>query len=152
MLSTFNISIKNRMANRKTVFDIIEQDEKFSILLQVLSQTGFGRALRHEEKPFTFFAPTDGAFYQFFKQDADRSVTAGSKLLIRSILGQHLIPGVALYSDDLRVKNSITTMEGTVLKIRRDEHRIFLNDAQILSPGIAAANGVVFAIDKVLLT
>ena len=140
------------MANRKSVFDIIEQDEKFSILLRILNETGFGRALRHEEKPFTFFAPTDGAFYQFFRQDADRSINTGSKILIRSILGQHLIPGVSLYSDDLRRKNSIKTMEGTLLKIHRDDHRIFLNEAQILSPGVAAANGVVFAIDKVLLT
>ena len=139
------------MANRKSVFDIIERDEKFSILLQILNKTGFGRAMRHEEKPFTFFAPTDGAFYQFFKQDADRSVNTGSKILITAILGQHLVPGVSLYSDDLRRKSSVTTMEGTALKIRRDNHRIFLNDAQILSPGMAAANGVVFAIDKVLL-
>jgi uncharacterized surface protein with fasciclin (FAS1) repeats len=140
------------MANRKSVFDIIERDEKFSILLQVLNKTGFGRAIRHEEKPFTFLAPTDGAFYQFFKQDADQTINTGSKILITSILGQHLIPGVSLYSNDLRRKNSITTLEGTVLKIHLDNHRIFLNDAQILSPGVAAANGVVFAIDKVLLT
>lgn len=149
ILETFS---RQKMANRKSVFDIIEQDEKFSILLQILSKTGFGKAMRHEEKPFTFFAPTDGAFYQFFKQDADQAINAGSKILIASILGQHLVPGVALYSDDLRRKNSITTLEGAVLKIQQDNHRIFLNDAQILSPGIAATNGVVFAIDKVLLT
>ena len=149
MLSILNISTENKMANRKSVFDIIEQDEKFSILLRILNETGFGRALRHEEKPFTFFAPTDGAFYQFFNHDTDRSLITGSKVLITSILGRHLIPGVSLYSDDLRRKSSITTMEGTVLEIRRDNHRIFLNDAQILSPGMAAANGVVFAIDKV---
>jgi uncharacterized surface protein with fasciclin (FAS1) repeats len=138
------------MTNRKSVFDIIETDEKFSVLLQILSKTGFGRAMRHEEKPFTFFAPTDGAFYQFFRQDADQTINTGSKILITSILGQHLVPGVALYSDDLRRKNSVTTLEGSVLKIHHDDHRIFLNDAQILSPGIAATNGVVFAINRVL--
>ena len=141
---------RQKMANRKSVFDIIEQDEKFSILLQILDKTGFGRALRHEQKPFTFFAPTDGAFYQFFRQDADQAINTGSKILITSILGQHLVPGIALYSDDLRRKKSITTLEGVVLEIQQDNHRIFLNDAQILSPGIAATNGVVFAIDRVL--
>ena len=149
MLSILNTATDYKMANRKTVFDIIEQDEKFSILLQVLNQTGFGRALRHEKNPFTFFAPTDGAFYQFFNHDADRSIDAGSKILITSILGRHLIPGLSLYSDDLRRINSVKTMEGTELGIYRDGHRIFLNGAQILSPGTAAANGVVFAIDKV---
>lgn len=86
----------------------------------------------------------------FFKQDADRSIDPGYKILITSILGQHPIRGVSLYSDDRRRKISITTMEGTILKIHRDDHRIFLNDAQIILPGMAGANGVVFAIDKVL--
>jgi transforming growth factor-beta-induced protein len=151
MLSILNISTEYQMANRKSVFDIIEADEKFSILLQILQKTGFGRALRHEEKPFTFLAPTDGAFYQLFRQDADLSITKDSKILITSILGQHLIPGVALYSDDLRRRNSVTTLEGNILEIRLDNHSIFLNDAQIVTAGIAATNGVVFAIDKVLL-
>lgn len=138
------------MAGRKSVFDIIERDEKFSILLQILNQTGFGRAMRHEEQPFTFFAPTDGAFYQFFRQDADRVNYSNNKILITAVLGQHLIPGVSLYSEDLRGKSSLTTMEGTILEIHHDRHRIFLNEAQILSPGMAAVNGVVFAIDRVL--
>jgi len=72
--------------------------------------------------------------------------------LITSILGQHLIPGAALFSDDLRRRESVRTLEGTELKIRHDNHRIFLNDAQIVPSGIAATNGVIFAIDKVLLT
>lgn len=150
-LSILNTFSRHEMTNRKSVFDLIETDEKFSILLQILNKTGLGRAMRHEEKPFTFFAPTDGAFYQLFQQGTDRLINSDSKVLITSILGQHLIPGVSLYSDDLRRKDSLTTLEGTDLKIRLDNHRIFLNDAQIVSPGIAATNGVIFAIDKVLL-
>lgn len=140
------------MTSRKSVFDIIEADEKFSILLQILNKTGMGRAMRHEEKPFTFFAPTDGAFYQLFQQGAGGLLNGDSKILITSILGQHLIPGAALYSEDLRRREKVTTLEGTVLKIRHDNHRIFLDGAQIITAGIAATNGVVFAIDKVLLT
>ncbi len=139
------------MANRKSVFDIIERDEKFSVLLELLNQTGFGRALRHEEKPFTFFAPTDGAFYGFFKQSADQSIQIDRKISITSILGQHIIPGVTLYSDDLRRRNVLLTLEGTQLKVQLDDQRIFVNDAQIITAGTAAINGVVFAVDKVLL-
>jgi uncharacterized surface protein with fasciclin (FAS1) repeats len=150
--SMLNTCTEQKVANRKSVFDIIERDEKFSVLLEVLNQTGFGRALRHEEKPFTFFAPTDGAFYGFFKQSGDQSVHIDRKISITSILGQHIIPGVSLYSDDLRRKSALLTLEGTRLKVRLDNHRIFLNDAQIITAGTAAINGVVFAVDKVLLT
>ena len=151
-LSITNIFSRDKMTNRKSVFDIIETDEKFSILLQIFNKTGLGRAMRHEEKPFTFFAPTDGAFYQLFQQDADNLTNKDSKILITSILGQHLVPGVSLYSDDLRRRETVMTLEGTILKIRLDNHRIFLNDAQIVTAGTAATNGVIFAIDKVLLT
>ena len=146
-----NIYTGQKMANRKSVFDIIERDEKFSVLLELLNQTGFGRALRHEEKPFTFFAPTDGAFYGFFKQSADQSIQIDRKISITSILGQHIIPGVTLYSDDLRRRNVLLTLEGTQLKVQLDDQRIFVNDAQIITAGTAAINGVVFAVDKVLL-
>jgi len=152
MLSILNTFTGHKMANRKSVFDIIETDEKFSILLKILNKTGFGRALRHEEKPFTFFAPTDGAFYRLFQQGADQLIIKDSKILITSILGQHLIPGAALYSDDLRRRESVTALEGNVLEIHQDSHRIFINDAQIITAGIAATNGVVFAIDSLLLT
>lgn len=139
------------MTNRKNIFDIIETDEKFSILLEILNKTGMDKALRQEKNPFTFFAPTDGAFYQLFQKTANGHAAADRKILITSILGQHLIPGVSLYSDDLRRRKSVTALKGNVLEIRQENHRLFLDDAQILSPGIAATNGVVFAVDKVLL-
>ena len=139
------------MASRKSVFDIIERDEKFSVLLQLLNQTGFGRALRHEKKPFTFFAPTDGAFYGFFNRSPANSVNIDRKIPVVSVLSQHLIPGMTLYSDDLRRRSSLLTLEGTRLRVRLDNHRIFVNEAQIITAGTAATNGVVFAVDKVLL-
>lgn len=139
------------MTNRKSVYEIMERDGKFSILLKLLNKTALGKALRHEEKPFTFFAPTDGAFYKLFQQVPSVLPEDISKILITPILGQHLIPGVCLYSDDLRLRSSVITLEGTTLEIRQDDHRIFVNDAQILTPGLPALNGVIFAIDKVLL-
>jgi len=149
MLNTYS---GQKMANKKSVFDIIESDEKFSVLLEVLNQSGFGRALRHEEKPLTFFAPTDGAFYGFFNQSGYQSLPVNRKIPITSILGQHIIPGVTLYTNDLRSNNVLVTLEGTPLKVRLDDHRIFVNDAQIITAGTAAFNGLVFAVDKILLT
>jgi uncharacterized surface protein with fasciclin (FAS1) repeats len=139
------------MSTRKTIFEIIETDEKFSILLRLLNQSGLGKAMRHEERPFTLFAPTDGAFYQLFQRQPTAFPAEGGKLMIAPILGQHLIPGVGLYTDDLRRRDSVTTLEGSQLRISHDDHRIFVNEAQILTAGTGASNGVVFAIDQVLL-
>lgn len=137
------------MATRKSVYQIIETDEKFSILLKILDKTGIGKVMQYEEKPFTFFAPTDGAFYQMLQKN-DGVLPDAGKILIASILGQHIIPGVLLYTDDLRRRNSITNLEGKTLTIRQDDYRVFIDDAQILTPAATAVNGVVFAVDKVL--
>jgi uncharacterized surface protein with fasciclin (FAS1) repeats len=142
----------NQSMKRKSVFEVIESDEKFSILLELLNCNAVGRALRHEENNFTFFAPTDGAFYKLLRQGAKGLTNCDEKILAAPIIGQHLVPGIALYSGDLRAKDSVTTLERTIIRIRHDAHRIFLNDAQIVSPGIGASNGVIFAIDRILLT
>ena len=146
-----NLNTGYKMANKKSVFDIIERDEKFSVLLKVLNQSGFGNAMLREEKPFTFFAPTDGAFYRFFQNSDELSLTNAGKIMVASILRQHLIPGVTLFSHDLRQKSFLTSMEGSRVSVRHDNHRIFVNGAQILTAGMAATNGVVFAVDKVLV-
>jgi len=137
------------MTTRKSVYQIIEADEKFSILLKILNATGIGRAMQHEEQAFTFFAPTDGAFYQMF-QTVTFSPDIG-KIPVAQILGQHIIPGIRLYTDDLRRRHSVKNLEGKPLHIKQEDHRIFVNDAQILTPAATALNGIVFAIDKVLI-
>jgi transforming growth factor-beta-induced protein len=139
-----------KMSTRKSIFDVVETDGKFSILLQLLKKSGLGKAIRHEEKPLTFFAPTDGAFYLLFQRRPSLLPPDVGRLVIAPILARHLIPGVSLYTDDLRGRRSVVTMDGSALRLRHDDHRIFVNEAQILTAGVAASNGVVFAIDKVL--
>jgi len=139
------------MAIRKNVYQIIEADEKFSILFEILNKTGIGKAIRHEENPFTFFAPTDGAFYQIIQKAPDTPLPDIGKIPVASILSRHIIPGVLLYTDDLRSRQSITNLEGKTLMIKQDDHRVFIGAAQILTPATSALNGVVFAVDKVLL-
>jgi len=139
------------MTIRKSVYQIIEADEKFSVLLKILDKTAFGKTMQDEDNPFTFFAPTDGAFYQMFHKTGQLQPPDFGKIMIDEILGQHIVPGVCLYTDDLRRRNSIDNLEGKRLLISQDDHRIFINDAQIVTPAATATNGVVFAIDKVLL-
>jgi uncharacterized surface protein with fasciclin (FAS1) repeats len=140
-----------KMTTKKSVYQIIERDEKFSILLNILDKTPLGRAMQHEENPFTFFAPTDGAFYQMLQQTPHIQALDAGKILVAEILGQHIIPGVCLYTEDLRRRSSVTNLEGKTLAIRQEDHRTFISGAQILTPAASAANGVVFAIDQVLL-
>jgi uncharacterized surface protein with fasciclin (FAS1) repeats len=138
------------MTIRKSVYQIIEADDRFSILLEILNRTGIGRAMQHEDRPFTFFAPTDGAFYRMFQSSSGEDSAEGRKILVASILGNHIIPSVALYSDDLRRRESVQSLDGKNLPLRSDDNRLFIGEAQIVSPAVPAENGVVFAVDRVL--
>lgn len=138
------------MANRKTVYDLIAENDNFSILLKILDSAEIAAELRNEHRLFTFFAPTDGAFFKTFQTNSLHQ-ESDSKIIANSILGRHLVPNSHLFSDDLRQRSSVVTLDETRLEIREQGHSLFLDGAQILTAGLPAANGVVFAVDKVLL-
>jgi len=70
--------------------------------------------------------------------------------LVAAILGQHLVPKSCLYSNDLRRRDSVKTLHGNKLDIKKEANVLQLEEAHILMPGIVAANAVVFPVDKVL--
>lgn len=138
------------MRNIKNVYEIIKRDQRFSILLKILDDTGIGEAMSKEKQVFTFFAPTDDAFNDLSAETMQVLNSSKGKGLVAAILGQHIIPGKYLYSNDLQNQESVKTMHGNNLQICEKKNMLQLEDAHILTPGVAAANGVVFPIDKVL--
>jgi uncharacterized surface protein with fasciclin (FAS1) repeats len=138
------------MKNNKNVYDVIADDDRFKILAKILESTGISNAMSREDESFTFFAPTDIAFCQLSKKALDLLTSPDGKGLIAAIVGQHLIPKSYFYADDLRSLNSVKTVHGNELKITESNNILCLEEAHVLMPGIAAANGVIFPIDKLL--
>lgn len=98
--------------------------------------------------PYTIFAPTDEAFAKLLKQ---LNITAEQLLErddLKDILLYHVVPG-KVFSKDLKDGMKLKTAEGSEVKISLDPVRV--NDAKVVKPDIAASNGVIHVIDKVLL-
>ncbi len=100
--------------------------------------------------PFTVFAPSDLAFARF--TDDELKAILANKSLLTSVLKNHVVAG-ALTANDVVNSDSVTTLEGKSLPVRVDAETgdVFIGEARITVSDISAANGVVHAIDTVLV-
>lgn len=135
---------------KESVYEIVSRDERFTILSRLLDSSGIGDVVAGEKEIFTVFAPTNDAFQSLSESALELLTSPEGRALAVAILRQHLIPKSYLYADDLRGQDSVKTMHGNKLKITEAANVLQLEGAHILTPGIAASNGVVFPIDKVL--
>lgn len=135
---------------KENIFEVIKNDIRFTILTKLLETSGIGESMVLEKEAFTFFAPTDGAFKILSDNALNILISPAGAGVASGILGQLLIPHSYLYSSDLRKTNSVESMLGTKLRITEKANVLHLEDAHILMPGIAAANAVIFPIDKIL--
>lgn len=138
------------MRKREDVYEAIKHDDRFTILSAILENTGIGEAMAIESEGFTFFAPTDAAFRRLSKKAFALLASPEGSGLAAVILGEHVIPKKYLYSSDLRKKRSVETLHGNKLNIKEEDNVLQLEGAHILMPPIAAANAVIFPIDKVM--
>jgi len=97
--------------------------------------------------PFTVFAPTDEAFAKLPEGTVDALLKDIPKL--KKILTYHVVSGKVMAADVVKLK-SATTVEGSDVKIDAS-NGVKVNDATVVTPDVAADNGVIHVIDTVLL-
>ena len=96
--------------------------------------------------PFTVFAPTDAAFAKIPKADLDALLKDKAKL--KAVLTYHVVPGKVM-STDLKAGN-VTTVQGSTVMISTAGGAM-VNNAKVVAADVAADNGVIHAIDTVLM-
>ena len=96
----------------------------------------------------TVLAPTDAAFKRVPKSTL-RAVQRNPKLLKRVLL-YHVISGKAPSSTVVTLK-SAKTLAGPPVKIRVTGNRVFVNNARVTKVDIAASNGIIHVINRVLI-
>lgn len=97
--------------------------------------------------PFTVFAPTDDAFAKLPAGTVDSLLKDIPKL--KKILTYHVVSGKVMAADVVKLE-SATTVEGSTVKIDASSG-VKVNDSLVVTPDIAADNGVIHVIDTVLL-
>lgn len=99
--------------------------------------------------PFTVFAPTDAAFAAIQK-DVDSLLKPENKAKLANILTYHVVSGKHLAAD-LKDGAELTTVQGEKLKVSIKDNKVMICGAHVITADVAASNGVVHVIDKVLL-
>jgi len=97
--------------------------------------------------PFTVFAPTDDAFAKLPAGTVDALLQDIPQLT--KILTYHVVSGKVMAADVVKLE-SATTVEGSDVKIDAS-NGVKVNDSTVVTPDVAADNGVIHVIDTVLL-
>lgn len=97
--------------------------------------------------PFTVFAPTDDAFAKLPAGTVDALLKDIPKLT--QILKYHVVSGKVMAADVVKLKTA-TTVEGSDVKIDASSG-VKVNDSTVVTPDVAADNGVIHVIDAVLM-
>lgn len=136
------------MDDEEDVVAIAQGNPDFSILVSALDEAGLVETLQGEG-PFTVFAPTNAAFEQLL---ADLDITADELLAqpdLANVLTYHVVPGDVM-AGDLTDGMTAETVNGEELTFDLSGDPM-VNESAIITTDIDASNGVVHAIDSVLV-
>lgn len=128
---------------------------EFSTLVQAVSAAGLVPTLQGAG-PFTVFAPTNAAFAALLTElGVTLEQLVADQALLRSVLTYHVLPDLVAASQ-VPAGRAITTVQGGVFKIDPVNGGLRITDgrnrtATITATDIAARNGVIHRIDRVLL-
>jgi uncharacterized surface protein with fasciclin (FAS1) repeats len=130
----------------KNIVDTMIDAGHFSTFAGAISAAGLTAELAGKG-PFTVFAPTDEAFKKLPAGAYDNLLKDASKL--KAILNYHVVSGYFMARD---LKSGETaTAQGTPLTVVVSSSDVRVNEARISKADIVAANGIVHAIDAVML-
>lgn len=130
------------------IMDMLIEDGRFQKFVQTLETAEMDKMLR-EKGPFTVFAPTDDAFSQLMAATLEKLLEDTDRLT--EVLAYHIADGLSM-ADDLAQMPSIETREGKTLPITvNDDGTLIVDNAEIVKEDIECGNGVIQAIDLVLI-
>lgn len=100
--------------------------------------------------PFTVFAPSDAAFAKLPAGTVADLVKPENKAKLTAILTLHVMPGKVMAADVKGKKIAPASVNGEALHVD-GTNGVTVNGAKVTSADIACTNGVIHAIDTVIL-
>ena len=133
-----------------TIADIANGDPRFSTLVTLLVQADLAGTLANDG-PFTVFAPTNDAFARLDPELVARLTSGEANDELAALLKRHVVKGSYEAADIAQSETGITTLAGTSLAIERAGDMITADHVDVVSADIDASNGVIHAIDMVIM-
>ena len=131
----------------QTVWEILDTCLELSKARDYVEQAGLRDLLDDIEAPMTLLAPTNDAFEQLEQSPGGSELLADDEQL-RDLMERHILQG-RVRSGELFADEELETFGGDVLAVDLENETI--EDATVEAPDLEEGNGVVHAIDLVLL-
>lgn len=134
-------------APKKNIVQTAVAAKQFTTLVSLVKKAGLAGALSGKG-PLTVFAPTDAAFAKVPKATLDALAKDPAKL--KAVLLYHVVSGKVGSAAVVKL-SSAKTLEGQSVKIMTSGGKVMIDAANVTTADVAASNGVIHIIDKVLL-
>lgn len=136
---------KTKLGN---IVAVADEAGKFKTLVAALKAADLVETLEGKG-PFTVFAPTDEAFAKLPKATLDDLLKPENKKKLAAILTYHVLPSKVMAADVKTMKAE--TVNGETLDVVVNDGTVTVNKAKVIMTDVAASNGVIHAIDTVLM-
>jgi uncharacterized surface protein with fasciclin (FAS1) repeats len=138
-----------RAQQTKDIVDTAVAAGSFKTLAKALAAADLVGTLKGPG-PFTVFAPTDEAFAKLPAGTLDNLLKPENKATLVRVLTYHVVPSKVMAADVVKI-NSANAVSGDVLHIKVADGNVTVDEARVVKTDIAASNGVIHVIDRVLL-
>ena len=146
ILFTFSAFAEHHEKSDNTIVDVAVAAGSFTTLVTALKAAGLVDTL-NSDGPFTVFAPTDEAFANL-PEGALAALLVDTKALAK-VLKLHVVSGRTSAADVVAL-TSVTTLQGASIDIDTSDG-VSVGGATVVQADVAASNGVIHVIDKVIL-
>ena len=144
--ATTEVSESDRSTDQNIV-GVASSTDDFSTLTAAVQAANIGSILS-AEGPYTVFAPTDAAFASLPPGTLDTLLAPANRDLLVKLLYNHVAYG-DVTSDQLSA-GDFETFDGSVA-VEVNPNGVTVGGANVVQADVAASNGVIHAVDQVLL-
>jgi uncharacterized surface protein with fasciclin (FAS1) repeats len=164
LINFLKYSILSLLLSNPLQMNIVEtavSNDNFSTLVAAVQAGDLVDALS-SEGPFTVFAPTNDGFNKLPEGTLGTLLKPENKGTLQSILKYHVVSGKFMAGDVIKAINdnggefSVETLQGNELTLKLWEGSVYVidakgNKAKVVIADVDTSNGVIHAIDNVVL-
>ncbi len=155
LIACSNDDDNNNSGTDSNIVEVAKADGSFTTLVAALETSGLAEVLADETKNYTVFAPTDAAFTALLTK---MNITAADLLAspdLEDILLYHVIVGDEVNAAEATavaiLGETVLMGNGDKMALSLSGSELFANLSKIVQPNVGANNGIIHAVDTVLL-
>ena len=143
------LALSMSVAKAADIVDTAGAAGSFKTLVTAVKAAGLVDTLKGKG-PFTVFAPTDEAFAKLPNGTLDKLLKPENKKQLVAILTYHVVPGKVMAKDLAGQKTMAKSVEGSEIAVDATDG-VKVDNAKVVKADIQASNGVIHAIDAVIM-